>query len=351
MINTAWDHAVSYYSGRPHVEVGLQIAMSLENVSGNRGCANSARHQSVSLGMSASSNREAQPDCAGGDEGGGAVRKEVMTKSPLILSIPKADAEQKIRSRIEKGRAIIDLPINSREELLVARAGEDKWSDYNRELLKHLFENEDIVGEYNLGYGQVWGATSIDGDARMFREYMNDYITKLESIFERLELIPEFTAEAQSQKQILLNGDGVFIVHGHDETAKESAARFIEKLGLKAIILHEQSNAGRTIIEKFEANSNVAFALVLLTPDDIGAPKDKKDEAKPRARQNVILELGYFMGKLGRGRVCVLYKEGVEIPSDYQGVLYIPMDSADAWRMTLAKEIKEAGLPVDLNKL
>ncbi len=146
-------------------------------------------------------------------------------------------------------------------------------------------------------------------------------------------------------------GNDIFIVHGHDEAAKESVARFTERLSLRTIILHEQPSAGRTIVEKFEYYSNVGFAVVLLTPDDIGASKVNKDETRPRARQNVILELGYFMGKLGRGRVCALYKEGVEIPSDYQGVLYIPMDSAGAWRMALAKEIKNAGIEVDLNKL
>lgn len=148
-------------------------------------------------------------------------------------------------------------------------------------------------------------------------------------------------------------GLGVFIVHGHDEAAKESVARFVEKLGLRAIILHEQPNAGRTIIEKFEAHATVSFAIVLLTPDDVAMTKvgGRRKQSKPRARQNVILELGYFMGKLGRGRVCALYKKEVEIPSDYQGILYIPMDSAGAWRMALAKEIKNAGIDVDLNKL
>ncbi len=143
--------------------------------------------------------------------------------------------------------------------------------------------------------------------------------------------------------------DQIFIVHGHDEASKETVARFVEKLELHPIILHEQPNAGRTIIEKFEDHSNVGFAIVLLTPDDFGAPRNSHD-LKPRARQNVILELGYFIGKLGRGKVCALYKEGVEIPSDYQGVLYIPMDSAGAWRTALAKEIKNAGIEVDLNK-
>ena len=89
----------------------------------------------------------------------------------------------------------------------------------------------------------------------------------------------------------------------------------------------------------------------MLTPDDVGAPKDKQDEFKPRARQNVVLELGYFWGRLGRGRVCVLHKGGVELPSDMQGLLYVPMNSPDEWQLLLAREMKQAGLPIDLNKL
>jgi predicted nucleotide-binding protein len=100
----------------------------------------------------------------------------------------------------------------------------------------------------------------------------------------------------------------VFIVHGHASEAKESLARFLERVGLEPIILHEQPNSGRTIIEKFEVYADVGFAVVLLTPDDVGAPKDAPTELKPRARQNVIAELGYFYGKLSRHRVCALYK-------------------------------------------
>lgn len=144
-------------------------------------------------------------------------------------------------------------------------------------------------------------------------------------------------------------GRDVFIVHGRDEAAKEKVARFIEKLGLTAIILHEQPNAGRTIIEKFEDYSNVSFAVVLLTPDDMGALKDELNGASPRARQNVIFELGYFIGKLGRNRTCALYKEDVEIPSDYQGVLWIPLDPAGAWKLKLAREIKNSGINVNLS--
>lgn len=143
----------------------------------------------------------------------------------------------------------------------------------------------------------------------------------------------------------------VFVVHGHDNEVKETVARFIEKLGLIPVVLHEKPNAGKTIIEKFEVFSDVGFAVVLLTPDDIGAAASDPKTLKPRARQNVILELGYFMGKLTRFRVCALYKPGVEIPSDYQGVLYVEYDGGGAWKQKLAQELVEANFSIDLDGL
>jgi hypothetical protein len=97
-----------------------------------------------------------------------------------------------------------------------------------------------------------------------------------------------------------ISGRRVFLVHDHDESARETAARFLEKLSLEPVILHEQPSSGRTIIEKVEQYSEVAFALVLLAPDDVGAKHGSEQALVPRARQNVILELGYFIGKLGR---------------------------------------------------
>ncbi len=146
------------------------------------------------------------------------------------------------------------------------------------------------------------------------------------------------------------NNSNVFIVHGHDEQAKESTARFIEKLGLNAVILHEQANEGKTIIEKLEKHTDAAYAVVIFTPDDVGASSVSPTNLQPRARQNVLVELGYMAAKIGRNRVCVLRKGDVEIPSDYLGVLYVDIDIAGAWRLTLAKELKVAGLKVDLNE-
>lgn len=141
----------------------------------------------------------------------------------------------------------------------------------------------------------------------------------------------------------------VFVVHGHDDGAKESVARYLEKLTFQVVILHEQASQGRTVIEKIEAEGDVGFAVVLLTPDDVGGPAGGTQQ--PRARQNVMLELGYFIGKLGRSRVCALKKGDLEVPSDFGGVVYTGLDSAGAWKTELAKELKAAGFSVDWNKV
>ncbi|MBH3472057.1 MULTISPECIES: TIR domain-containing protein [Pseudomonas] len=141
----------------------------------------------------------------------------------------------------------------------------------------------------------------------------------------------------------------VFIVHGHDDGARESVARFLEKIGFEAIILHEQANRGRTVIEKVEAHGDVGFAVVLLTPDDEG--RVKGGDLEPRARQNVLLELGYFIGRLGRSRVCALKRGQLDVPSDFAGVVWERMDEAGGWKQALGRELQAAGHPVDWNKV
>jgi len=144
----------------------------------------------------------------------------------------------------------------------------------------------------------------------------------------------------------------VFVVHGHDEAMKLKVAGVLTALGLEPIILHEQPNKGQTIVEKFEANAAVDFAVVLLSPDDMGFAKDdNRRKAKPRARQNVLIELGYFAGKLGRGKVCALRKSDVEIPSDLSGVVYTVFDEHGNWRIELVRELKAAGYEIDANAL
>ncbi len=181
-------------------------------------------------------------------------------------------------------------------------------------------------------------------------------VTMLSGLIARLEekaedLKESQVASIQPAKAPPRIGRKVFVVHGHDDAVKERVVRFLSALELEPVILHELPNQGRTIIEKFEEETQVDYAIVLLTPDDSGQLADSSVEAQPRARQNVIFELGFFIAKIGRDHVCALYTGNVELPSDYSGVLYIPMDDAGGWQLLVARELTQAGLPVDLNKV
>lgn len=145
----------------------------------------------------------------------------------------------------------------------------------------------------------------------------------------------------------------VFIVHGHNDEAKQTVARYVEKLGFQAVILHEQPNKGRTIIGKFrEESAGIGFAIVLMTPDDVGGPAgSSSDQLRPRARQNVVFELGAFILAIGQERVAALVRGNIERPSDIDGIVYISMDDGGGWREQLARELKAAGYAVDLNRV
>lgn len=182
-----------------------------------------------------------------------------------------------------------------------------------------------------------------------FDKYMKD-LTK--DIFRKVQGKQHIQNSFNENKQrVNLNIKKVFIVHGQDEAAKLDVARFIEKLGLEAIILHEQASKGKTIIEKIETYSNVGFAIVLYTPCDVGAKKGEEKNLQSRARQNVVFEHGYLIGKLGREKVCALVKDNLEKPNDISGVVYIAMDENKGWKLDLCKELKNAGYDVDMNLL
>lgn len=141
----------------------------------------------------------------------------------------------------------------------------------------------------------------------------------------------------------------IFIVHGKDNKSKLELARFLERIGLEPIILHEQPDRGRTIIEKLERYSDVGFCFVVLTPDDVGYKKDASQKKQYRARQNVIFEIGLFTGKLGRSRVCCLYKRELELPSDLHGVLYLKYNkSVEEKGVDIIKELSASGYKIDL---
>ena len=142
----------------------------------------------------------------------------------------------------------------------------------------------------------------------------------------------------------------VFVVHGHDDAAKNEVALFLRGIGLEPIILHLRPNGGRGLLTKFrEESEGASFAVVLMTPDDEGGPVGVI-ERKARARQNVVFELGFFIGQLGPAKVAALIKDDVESPSDFHGIAYTKFDSGGRWTTELARELLHAKLPFDAAK-
>jgi len=292
-----------------------------------------------------------------------ATRKKTLpeVKAPDALIIPKASFLAKLLERIELGQELIKRPITNVEELEQNSKDFYKWNDYNSEYLKQSFNNEHSEYKTNydrvnqlFGFGDAVYDNSPQKKLRDLKEKIQNKVSYLEKLIDKTELLKSEVEDVYEKVEqipsVEIDNNNIFIVHGHNIEILQSVARAIEKLGLNPIILHEKANAGKTIIEKFEANSKVGFAIILLTDDDEG--KSKLDiDLKRRARQNVVLELGYFIGKLGRNRVLPLYSDGVEVPSDIHGLLYVPIDNSGNWKFSLVKELKAANYNVDANKL
>lgn len=165
------------------------------------------------------------------------------------------------------------------------------------------------------------------------------------------EVKADFSTSSSKKLNDIQNVDlkEIFIVHGRDNAAKSEVARFVERRGFSAIILHEQPSLGKTLIEKIEAQTNVGFAIILYTPCDKGGLKGNGN--KSRARQNVVFEHGYFVAKLTREKVCALVKGDIEIPTDLDGIVYTPLDDLQAWHKKVAIELRNAGYDVDMNRM
>lgn len=285
-------------------------------------------------------------------------KSAAATASPELL-VQVQDAENQLRERVTKGRQLIARPPGDEPSLEQAKQQFLTWDEYNDTLLEKIFSNNSIAQEYSFfGIGFVGGRQQFYERVEEFVDDVSQKVRRLESIIERLPLY----APANSAKKSASAGSGeksspvstrkVFIVHGRNNELKEAVARYLTQLELIPIILHEQANEGRTIIEKFESNADSCFAVALLTPDDIGglASTNTLADLAARARQNVIFEWGFFVAALGRRKVCALVADGVEMPSDVHGVVYVKLDAEGAWKMLLARELKAGGVDVDLNK-
>ena len=232
---------------------------------------------------------------------------------------PLAQAERQVSEQIAKGEAM-------QESLLItpiATLAEDRkrWSDYTSELLLRICSSDELSRQFKAAASVAIRMNPSQAEQRGYEVNRIKYqIAALRSILEKLPLFENVAQEIISREPPP-SAREVFLVHGRDDAAKSEVARFLEHIELHPIILHEQADRGRTIIEKFEDHSAEAgFAVVLLTPDDEGALVGEKPAR--RARQNVVFELGYFIGKLTRSRVCALKLNDVEEPSDLKGILY-----------------------------
>lgn len=276
-----------------------------------------------------------------------------------ILTISNSDFMGQLEKRIEIGEELFNRSISNENELTTMKSDFKLWSEYNFEMLKQVF-NIEINGyskSYDhAGYSIIGQLGEVQGNpAQTFKNLVQYKLDNLKSLLTRAELLKSQVTTniptSVTKPKTILSRSEVFIVHGHDETAKNKTARFIEKLGLKAIILHEQASGSKTVIEKIEAYSNVGFGIVLYTPCDIGAKNEENTNLKSRARQNVVFEHGFLIGKIGRENVCALVKGEIETPNDISGVVYVKMDNDDAWHLKIARELRNSGYDIDMNKL
>lgn len=184
-------------------------------------------------------------------------------------------------------------------------------------------------------------------------------ILRAQGLIPQAEVVAEavhgFEAEPAVPPPVEVKPAKVFLVHGRDEAAKHAVARFLEtRVGLDVVILSERPNKGRSILTKFQEESGgTAFAVILMTPDDLGHLRPEllplgspAAVAKMRPRQNVIFEMGFFIGQLGVERVCALVPPDVEYPSDYDGIVFVPFDDAEGWQRKLVTELHAANVPV-----
>jgi len=274
-----------------------------------------------------------------------------VEKQETQLLIPIEKAQEEITNLIKKGEELLT------QNVVNLKANSSKWVAYTVKWLEKNFSTQEESKKFSNAWLSAMATVQTSGTPQYTIECVREYINALYTLLECINLfdVVDYASLPSSLlSEKLLDTKKVFIVHGHDHGLKEAVARLLESLGLEAVILHEQANTGRTIIQKFEEHAAEAcFAVVLLTPDDVGGINGNDPSIfKPRARQNVILELGYFRAKLGKERVCALCSSEVEVPSDILGVLFVPYNSDNNdWKHTLIREMQEAGINVDRNKV
>lgn len=226
-----------------------------------------------------------------------------LNKEALIkLILPETLEESKVLA-FAAYKAIASMDSNKAQSFIISLFNESRITDNYNEFNKNFFD--------------------------YFTQALNDILLA--------------NPEIQTDIPQKTNGTNVFIIHGHDDHLKVEVQLLMMRAGVRSLVLHEAPDKGRHTLDKLlEETKDAGYAIALLTPDDLA------ENGTNRARQNVILEIGYFLGQLGKARVRMLIKEGVEIPSDLHGVLYQKYDMNGAWKSKLMKEMQAVGIFVDM---
>jgi predicted nucleotide-binding protein len=253
----------------------------------------------------------------------------------------RSEVSADLDRQISVGREILTVEVMTADELQRVDGIFRAWHARNKLILGKSFSDESALDDYlpvsfYASDGQVGQLNALHKNVRVL-------VQNLVTLRSVLDLVDEASGAKKSLDPTL--GEEIFIVHGH--THRDAVARVVERAtGREAIILQEQPDVGSsTVIEKLEREAlRAGYAVVILAGDDEGKLRTSHSHPQPRARQNVVAELGYFIGKLGRSRVKALYETGVELPSDFTGVTYIELDTNDAWRGKLTSELHAMGL-------
>lgn len=275
------------------------------------------------------------------------------------LKVSQDDARTRLVERIAKGRDLKTRSIESAEDFETLNGDYKKWDSFNVELLSRMFTTDEFSEEYSH-----WGVMmarfhepSIREKLQELNENVDKKCLRLDSIVERLELIPVSGTVASVSASHPIEpatpsafSNQAFIVHGRDELAKTSLEAFLHEIGLEPIVLHRKADQGDTVIEKIERYGNVGYAFILLTPDEVAylAHEDSLPDAdrrkERRSRPNVMFEFGYFVGKIGRRRVCCVLTGNVKVPSDLKGLIYKPyVNNLDEVKYSITVDLKAAG--------
>jgi len=252
---------------------------------------------------------------------------------PRLLQ-PPDEAAALLERRISAGEALEQRLQRSPQTGPGVERDAEAWHEENEILLARLFTAHDEYTRYRhlpSGPGLLSDVADV-GTLGLLRQRLR-FLRSLRHRLEHFAAVPRVRSLGRGSRK-------VFVVHGHDVAVKLEVAEFLRRLGLEPVILDREPDGGRFLLEKFEDHADVPFALALLTPDDSAG-------GGHRARQNVMLELGFFLGRLGRARVRALYKPGVEVPSDILGWLYIELDGHGAWKHKLVRELLDAGFHID----